>query len=112
MKPACHSISGRNRFPQTDYFFHSGFAGWRGYSPSDDWENRREFRNFYNLGREFRIEAARERAKEMAVFALIVLTSAFQPMKTRRTYVWQGCAHREFVAQETIRLNNVSQGSR
>jgi hypothetical protein len=29
------------------------------------------------LGREFRIEAARERAREMAVFALIVLTSAW-----------------------------------
>jgi hypothetical protein len=29
------------------------------------------------LGREYRIEAARERAKEMAVFALIVLTSAW-----------------------------------
>src|SRR5438034_843491 len=71
------ATGGRNRFPQTDYFFHSGFAGWRGYSPSDDWENRSEFRNFYNLGREFRIEAARERAKEMAVFALIVLTSAW-----------------------------------
>ena len=28
-------------------------------------------------GREFRIEAARERAKEMAVFALIVLASAW-----------------------------------
>jgi hypothetical protein len=77
MKPGCHSISGRKRFPQTDYFFHSGMGGWRGYSPSDDGENGSEFRNFYNLAREFRIEAARERAKEMVVFILIVATSAW-----------------------------------
>ena len=77
MKPGRHCSSGRKRFPQTDYFFHSGSGGWRGYSPSDDGENRSEFRNFYNLGREFRIEAARERAKEMVVFILIVATSAW-----------------------------------
>jgi hypothetical protein len=29
------------------------------------------------LGREYRIEAARERAKEMAAFAVILLTSAW-----------------------------------
>ena len=77
MKPGRHCSGGRKRFPQTDYFFHSGSGEWRGYSSPDDDENRWEFRNFYNLGREFRIEAARERAKEMAVFALIVLTSAW-----------------------------------
>jgi len=31
----------------------------------------------FNLGREYRIEAARERAREMAAFAVIVLTSAW-----------------------------------
>jgi hypothetical protein len=77
MKPACHSSGGRKRFPQTDYFFHSGFGEWPGYSPSDDGENRSEFRTFYNLSREFMIESARERAKEMAVFILIVATSAW-----------------------------------
>ena len=78
MKPRSPSTGGEERFPQTDYFFHSGFGQWRGgfFSPYDG-EDRSEFRNFYNLGREYRIEAARERAKEMVVFALIVLTAAW-----------------------------------
>ena len=78
MKPRSPSTGGNGQFPQTDYFFHSGFGQWQGgyFSPYDG-EERYGFRNFYNLGREFRIEAARERAREMAVFALIVLTSAW-----------------------------------
>jgi len=75
MKPRSPSTDGKGQFPQTDYFFHSGFGQWRG--GWFDGEDKSGFRNFYNLGREFRIEAARERAKEMAVFALIVLTSAW-----------------------------------
>jgi hypothetical protein len=70
-------MSGKRQFPHTDYFFHSGFGDWRGYSSPYDGEDEWRFRNFYNLGREFRIEEARERAKEMAVFALIVLASAW-----------------------------------
>jgi len=68
----------KGRFPQTDYFLHSGFDQWHGgyFSPFDG-EDRSGLRNFYNLGREYRLEAARERAKEMAVFALIILTSAW-----------------------------------
>src|SRR5439155_25547098 len=77
MKPTGPFAAGRKRFPQTDYFFHSGFGEWRGHPSPYDGEDRSEFRNFYNLGREFRIEAARERAKEGAVFALIVLASAW-----------------------------------
>ena len=76
MKPTGPSAAGKRRFPETDYFFHSGFAQWRGHSPYDG-EGRSEFRNFYNLGREFRIEAARELAKEMVAFALILLTAAW-----------------------------------
>lgn len=78
MKPRSPSTGGKGQFPNTDYFFHSGFGHWRGghFSPYDG-EERYGLRNFYNLGREYRIEAARERAKEMAVFALIVLTSAW-----------------------------------
>ena len=78
MKPRSPCTGGKRRFPHTDYFFHSGFGQWHGgyFSPYDG-EDSSEFRNFYNLGREYRIEAARERAKEMAVFALIVLTSAW-----------------------------------
>ena len=78
MKPRSPSTGGKGQFPQTDYFFHSGFGHWHGGNFwSYDGEDRSGFRNFYNLGREYRIEAARERAKEMAVFALIVLTSAW-----------------------------------
>src|SRR5437763_14370008 len=78
MKPRSPSTGGKGQFPHTDYFFHSGFGQWRGgyFSPYDG-EDKYGFRNFYNLGREDRIEAARERATEMAVFALSVLTSAW-----------------------------------
>src|SRR5205814_10328529 len=77
MKSTCSFAAGRRRFPQTAYFFHSGFGEWRGYASPDDGDSRSEFRNFYHLRRELRIEAACERAKEMAVFALIVATSAW-----------------------------------
>jgi hypothetical protein len=77
MKPRSPSTSGKRQFPHTDYFFHSGFGDWRGHASPYDGEDGWGLRNFYNLGREFRIEEARERAKEMAVFALIVLTSAW-----------------------------------
>ena len=63
----------RNRFPQTDNFFHSGVGRWHGYSPNDDSSYFRR----YNLGREYLIEAARERAKEMAVFAIIMVVAAW-----------------------------------
>src|ERR1051326_8568506 len=77
MKPRSPSTDEKGRFPHTDYVFHSGFAQWHGgHSWPYDGEDRSE-RKLYNLGREYRIEAARERAKEMAVFALIVLTSAW-----------------------------------
>jgi hypothetical protein len=78
MKPRSPSTEDKERFPRTDYFFHSGFGQWHGgyFSPHDG-EDKYGVRNFYNLAREFRIEAARERAREMAVFALIVLTSAW-----------------------------------
>lgn len=77
MKPTGPSAAGKGCFPQTDYLFHSGFAQWRGHSSPYDGEGRSEFRTFYNLRSEFRIEAARELAKEMVVFALILLTAAW-----------------------------------
>jgi hypothetical protein len=61
------------RFPRTDFFFHSGWNGGHGYWSSDD---GRQFHR-YNLGREYLIESARERAKEMAVFAIILVTAAW-----------------------------------
>src|ERR1700746_454495 len=78
MKPRNPSTGGKGQFPQTDYFFHSGFGQWRGgnFWPYDG-EDRWPYRNFYNLGREYRIEAARARAKEMGWFALLALSSAW-----------------------------------
>src|SRR5258707_14773971 len=75
MKPKSPSTGGKGRFPQTEYFFHSGFGRSRGNFWSSEGEDRSRFRNLFNLGREYRIEAARERAREMASFAVIVLTS-------------------------------------
>src|SRR4029077_10486457 len=77
MKPRSPSTAGKGRFPQTEYFFHSGFGQWHGHFWSSDGEDRSRFRNLFNLGREYRIEAARERAREMAAFAVIVLTSTW-----------------------------------
>ena len=71
MKPKCQFEN--REFPRTDCFFHSGAGRWHG-SPNDDhWE----FRTRYNLGREYLIESAREWAKEMAVFVVIVIASAW-----------------------------------
>jgi hypothetical protein len=75
MKPTGPTAAGKRRFPHTDYHFHSGFAQWRGHSSPYDGEGRSEFRTFYDLRREFRIEAARELAKEMVAFAFILLTA-------------------------------------
>jgi len=60
------------RFPRTDYFYHSGFGGWGGNWSNDDEQFRR-----HNLGREYLIESAREHAKELAVFAIILATAAW-----------------------------------
>lgn len=62
-----------SQFPRIDCFFQSGAGRWHGYSPNDDgWRFRR-----YNLGREYLIESARERAKELAVFAIILVAAAW-----------------------------------
>ena len=77
MKPRTPSTGGKGHFPHTDCFFHSGFGHWHGHPWSSDGEDQSRFRNLFDLGREYRIEAARERAREMAAFAVIVLTSAW-----------------------------------
>ena len=77
MKPVSPSTRAKGRFPHTDYFFHSGSGEWRGHFWSSDGEDGSRFRKLFDLGREYRIEAARERAREMAVFAVIVVTSAW-----------------------------------
>ena len=75
MKPNCQFES--RKFPQTDCFFQSGLDRWRGFWSSNDDDNRWEFRNRYNLGREYLIESARERKKEAIVFAAVVIASAW-----------------------------------
>jgi hypothetical protein len=77
MKPTGPSAAGKKHFPETDYRFHSGFAQWRGHSSPYDGGGRWEFRTFYHLRNEFRIEASRELAKEMVAFAFILLASAW-----------------------------------
>jgi hypothetical protein len=75
MKPTYRSSADDRRFPLTDYFYHSDLGEWRGHSfPYDDGDERRRFHDF---SRELLVESARERAKEMAVFAIIVVASAW-----------------------------------
>ena len=66
-----------SRFPRTDFCFHSGIGQWRGgfWSAFGDGDSDR--RRFYNFTREFLLESARERMKEMVVFAFVVLAAAW-----------------------------------
>jgi CRISPR/Cas system endoribonuclease Cas6 (RAMP superfamily) len=67
----------RARLPRTDYYFHSDLSRWRGFwGPFGD-EGAWERKKFYDFTRQFLLESARERAKEMAVFGLVVLTAAW-----------------------------------
>ena len=61
----------RECFPKTDCCFQAGRSRWDGYS-GEEWDFGR-----YNLGRQYLIESARERAKEMAVFGIILATAAW-----------------------------------
>ncbi|HEX4638956.1 MAG TPA: hypothetical protein VH170_05660 [Chthoniobacterales bacterium] len=70
MKP--HFQFDDHRFPRTDCFFHSGSDRWRGYWSNDDGQFRRR-----NVGREYLIEAARVRTKEMAVLGILLCAAAW-----------------------------------
>jgi hypothetical protein len=59
-------------FPSTDCFFHAGFGKWRGSWSSSGDDDRRKF---HNMSREFLMESSRERAREMAVFAVVVVAA-------------------------------------
>jgi nitrate reductase NapE component len=72
MKPTSPFCRDNLRFPLTDYFFQSRFGDWRNSSPYDGDDDSRRFRNF---SREFLLESARERRKEMIVFAIVILTA-------------------------------------
>jgi hypothetical protein len=75
VKPTCQFE--KKQFPKTDCFFHSGMGEWRGYSWPYDGDEGSEFRRFHDFSRKFLIESARERTKEMVVFAIVVLASAW-----------------------------------
>jgi len=69
VKPICQFEE--RKFPRTDYFFQA-YAG-RWHSGDDD----QPFRRRHNLGREYLIESARERAKEMAVLGILLCAAAW-----------------------------------
>jgi hypothetical protein len=75
MKSTYRSSADDRRFPLTDYSYHAGLSHWRGHSFPYDGDDER--RRFHDFSREFLLESARERAKEMAVFAIIVVASAW-----------------------------------
>jgi hypothetical protein len=64
-------------FPKTNYFFQSGFGHWHGHSFPYDGDDDSDVRRFHSFSREFLRESARERTKEMFVFALVVLAAAW-----------------------------------
>jgi hypothetical protein len=77
----------------TDYFFHSGLGEWRGHSSPYDDDGGSDVRKFHNFSREFLLESARERSREMAVFLLVILTSAWPVIYMVVTVVkllWKG----------------------
>lgn len=77
MKPSCDLLIGKRPFPLTDHSFHAGFGEWRGFSSPYEGDESSDSRRFHDFSREFLIESARERAKEMAVFVIVVLTAAW-----------------------------------
>jgi hypothetical protein len=92
MKPKGQSDAPRH-FPRTDYFFHSGIGEGRGYSSPYDGDEGSHIRKFHNFSREFLLESARERAKEMVVFGFLVLISAWPVIYMVVTVVkllWKG----------------------
>jgi hypothetical protein len=69
VKPICQFEE--RGFPRTDCFFQTYNGRWHG------WDDAEPFRPRYNLGREYLVEAARERAKEMAVFGILLIAAAW-----------------------------------
>jgi hypothetical protein len=90
-----HCDPRRGRFPVTDFSYQSGIDDGRGFHSPDNGDDDSEFRKFHDFSREFLLESARERAKEMAVFALVVVASAWPVIYMVITVVkllWKGRA--------------------
>ena len=66
----------QRKFPITDYSFHAGMGEWHGYSSPSDGEDS-EQRKFNDFSCKFLMEASEARAREMAVFVLLLLASAW-----------------------------------
>jgi len=77
MKPSPPIDSRPGRFPFVDSFFRGGLENWRGYAAPHEDDDRRAIRNFHDLRREFLTESAHERAREMAVFAVVMAVAAW-----------------------------------
>src|SRR5437868_6796172 len=76
MKPKSPCEIRKRRFPQMHYFFRSDMGEWRGYWPTPGDEGESDQRKFYDFTRECLLDAERERAKEMLVFAAAGFGSA------------------------------------
>ena len=77
MKPPAPFAKSRRPGLPVDQYFHAGLENWRGYSSPFDGEDRSEIRKFHNFSREFLLESARERSREMVVFAFVVVAAAW-----------------------------------
>ena len=69
MKPICQFEE--RGFPRTDCFFQAYSGGWH------SWDDGEPFRRRQNVGREYLIEAARERTKEMLVLSILLIASTW-----------------------------------
>ena len=77
MKPSAPFSGSKRSWPRIECFFHAGFENWRGYSSPYDGEDRSDIRRFHDFSRKYLMESARERAREMVVFAFVVAASAW-----------------------------------
>ena len=77
MKPPVASSANNRPFPLTDCFYHSGLGHWPGFSSPEDDRGDSASRKFHNFSRQFLLESARERAREAAVFLLVLFVSAW-----------------------------------
>ena len=69
MKPICQFEE--RGFPRTDCFFQAYSGRWHG------WNDDEPLRPRHNLGREYLVEAARERAKEMVVLGILLFAATW-----------------------------------
>jgi hypothetical protein len=68
VKPSCQFE--RPKFPQTDCFFQAHAGGWHG------WDEE-PYRRRPDVGREYLVESARERTKEMIVLGILLCAAAW-----------------------------------